>query len=120
MAASRLPLYRAGMWLLAVLGLLNLWIALDNARTGSSSSGLTALVIFFVCISAGGWLGLARARQLRLARDHQSRRDAILLLVAELSRHDDNTLAGIARHGGPAGEAAVIVLQGRREKTKIG
>ncbi|MEO8030514.1 MAG: hypothetical protein ABI765_06680 [Gemmatimonadota bacterium] len=120
MAASRLPVYRAGMWLLFALGLLNLWVALQSARSGSKSGGLTALAIFFLCIAAGGWLGLLRARQFRRAREQQSRGDAILLLVTELKRHDEATLDRIARQGGPAGEAAVMVLQGRQEKTRSG
>ncbi len=120
MATSQLPIYRAGMWLLFALGLLNLWVALQTARSGSKSGGLTALAIFFFCIAAGGWLGLLRARQFRRTREQQSRGDAILLLVTELTRHDEATLDRIARQGGPAGEAALIVLEGRRDKTKVG
>ena len=108
--------YRAAMWLCFAVGLLNLWTAVRSARSGHASAGGTALVLFFVCLAAGAWFGWRRAVLIRAAQEQQSRGDAILLLVAELGRHEDTTLERIARQGGPAGEAAAMVIQGRRER----
>ena len=108
--------YRAGMWLLFLLGMVNLIIAIRGLKRGAASGGILGLGIFFACVGLGGWLGLLGARKVRRSRDQQSRSDAILLLVSELGRHDDDTLNRIARQGGPAGEAALMVLQGRRER----
>lgn len=117
MAAPSVRVYRAGMWLLFLFGIVNLVVAiLELKREGGASAGSIGLVLFFLCIGLGGWLGLLGARRLRQARDQQSRTDGILLLVAALGRHDEDTLQRIGRQGGPAGEAALLVLQGRREK----
>lgn len=113
--------YRIGMWLLFLIGLLNLIASIRGLRSErAAGSGSVGLVIFFLCVGLGGWLGLLGARRVRRGRDQQSRTDAILLLVSELSRHDEDTLHRIVRQGGPAGEAAVMVLQGRREKAPRG
>jgi len=109
--------YRLGMWLLFLIGMVNLVVAVRGVRQGSNGmAGAFALLVFFLCIAGGAWLGLLGGRILRRARDQQSRTDAILLLVSELGRQDDDTLNRIARQGGPAAEAARMVLQGRRER----
>ena len=118
MAGSRLGGYRAAMWLLFAAGVLNLWSAVRNLRSGNSSSGALGLVIFFGCLAAGAWFGWRRASILAAERDRQSRSDAILLLVAELGKQGDEALERIAKQGGPAGEAAVMVLEGRRGRMK--
>jgi hypothetical protein len=113
--------YRIGMWLLFLVGLLNLIVSIRGLRSErAAGSGSVGLFIFFLCVGLGGWLGLLGARRISRGRDQQSRTDAILLLVSELGRHDDDTLQRIARQGGPAGEAAVMVLQGRRERSMKG
>lgn len=105
------------MWLLFLIGVLNLVVAVRAMRRNAESgAGITPLIVFFICVALGGWLGLLGARIMQRARDQQSRTDAILILVSELGRHDDDTLNRIARQGGPAGEAAVMVLQARTEK----
>ncbi|HKV75989.1 MAG TPA: hypothetical protein VJN95_15830 [Gemmatimonadales bacterium] len=109
--------YRLGMWLLFIVGLVNLAVAVRGLLHGANNlGGVFALAVFFVCIGGGAWLGFLGGRALRQARDQESRTDAILLLVSELGRQDDDTLNRIARQGGPAAEAARLVLQGRAEK----
>jgi hypothetical protein len=113
--------YRAGMWLLFLVGLVNLIVAIRALSSErAAGSGTVGLIVFFLCVALGGWLGLLGARRIRRARDRQSRTDAILLLVSELGRHDDDTLQRIVQQGGPAAEAAVMVLQGRRERKTPG
>ena len=40
----------------------------------------------------------------------------IVLLAAELGNKDDETLESITRRGGPAADAAALILKGRRER----
>jgi hypothetical protein len=113
--------YRTFMWVLVVVGLVNLGIALRGALGGRAlQSGVLGLVVFFLCIVLAAWFGLAGARLVREERDRQNRQDMIILMATELRRHDDETLRRILRQGGPAGEAAGILLKGRREKTGNG
>ena len=107
---------RGLMWLCFGVAALNLLGAIGQAHNGAGGAGATALLIFFCSIALAGLFGWMRARRLNVGRDQQSRSDAILLLVAELGRHDDATLDRIARQGGPAGEAAGMVMQGRKGK----
>lgn len=105
---------RGVMWLCFGLALLSLLGAITGAHNRASGAGASALLIFFCLIALGGVAGWMRARRLGAGRDQQSRSDAILLLVAELNRQNDETLERIARQGGPAGEAAQMVMQGRK------
>jgi hypothetical protein len=106
------------MWVLVVVGFVNLGIALRGAMGGKAlQSGVLGLVIFFLCMALGAWFGLAGASRVREERDRQNRKDVIILMATELRRHDDETLKRILRQGGPAAEAAALLLQGRREKT---
>jgi len=109
--------YRTFMWVLVVVGFVNLGIALRGAMGGKAlQSGVLGLVIFFLCMALGAWFGLAGASRVREERDRQNRNDMIILMATELRRHDDETLKRILRQGGPAGEAAGLLLKGRREK----
>jgi len=67
-----------------------------------------------------GWLGLKGARRAREDREMQSRRDMIVLLAVQLGKQDDETLERVAGKGGSAGEAARLILQGRKEKREQG
>ena len=105
------------MWLLVVVGLVNLGMAVHEALGGKAAqSGALGLVIFFFCVVTGAWFGLAGARLVREERDHQNRQEMIVLMATALGGHDDDTLRRIAGQGGPAGEAAGLLLRGRREK----
>jgi len=113
--------YRTFMWVLVVVGLVNLGIAVRQALGGKAvQSGVLGLVIFFLCVVTGAWFGLAGARLVHEERERQNRQEMIMLMATELGRHDDDTLRRIAGQGGPAGEAAGLLLKGRREKTRAG
>ena len=109
------------MWVLVVVGLVNLGIAVRGALGGKAvQSGVLGLVIFFLCMAMGAWFGLAGARLVQEERDRQNRQQMIIMMATELGRHDDETLRRIAGKGGPAGEAAGLLLKGRRDKSGQG
>jgi len=109
------------MWLLVVVGLVNLGIAVRGALGGKAiQSGVLGLVIFFACVTLGAWFGLAGARLVHEEHDRQNRQAMIVLMATELGRHGDDTLSRIARQGGPAGEAAGMLLARRLEKARTG
>jgi cbb3-type cytochrome oxidase subunit 3 len=111
--------YRTLMWLLVGIGVVSLGVAIHNASAGGAlQPGLLALAIFFLCVVFAAWSGLAGARLVREERDRQNRREMMVFLAAELGRHDDETLRRIVRQRGPAGEAAHLLLKGRREKNR--
>lgn len=111
--------YRIGMWVLLAVGAVNLMVAFRGIRGGlPRASGVIAAVAFLLCIVAAGWLGLKGARRGLEDREMQSRRDMIILLAVQLGKQDDDTLERIAGKGGPAGEAATMILNGRKEKRK--
>jgi hypothetical protein len=44
----------------------------------------------------------------------------IVVIAAQLARQDDAALEGIAARGGPAAEAAMLILAGRRKAALSG
>lgn len=113
--------YRIGMWLLLGVAAVNLLVAFRGIRGGlPPATGAIAAVSFLFCIIVAGWLGLKGARRAREDREMQSRRDMIVLLAVQLGKQDDETLERVAGKGGSAGEAARLILQGRKEKREQG
>lgn len=110
---------RTMSWVVLALGLLVLgmiWMAVRGALPRGSMGSL--LTIFFALMAGATLLGL-KSRRLAVAdRERESRSAMIILIAAQLGRQDDDTLARIVAKGGPAGEAAAMVLAGRREPRK--
>lgn len=106
-------------WVVLVLGLVVLgmiWMAVRGALPRESMGSL--LTIFFALMAGATLLGL-KSRRLAVAdRERESRSAMIILIAAQLGRQDDDTLTRIVAKGGPAGEAAAMVLAGRREPRK--
>ncbi len=86
------------------------WIAHD---LGSLALGLLPLALL-----AAGWAGLKSRAQALADRDMESGRAMIVAIAAQLGRQDDDTLAAIAQKGGPAGEAARMILHGREARAR--
>lgn len=106
-------LWRALMWLCVVLA--GAWLVLA-VRAGQLGDGRTLAVgligatgLLIVAVTIGLRAARRRAREQAAAAAHT----ASMLLVAELGRHDDATLERIAAGGGPAADAARMILQGR-------
>ena len=110
---------RTVSWVVLVLGLVVLgmiWMAVRGVLPRESMGSL--LTIFFGLMAGATLLGLKSRRQAVADRERESRSAMIILIAAQLGRQDDDTLARIVAKGGPAGEAAAMVLAGRREPRK--
>jgi hypothetical protein len=76
--------------------------------------GAPALWLSMAAAAAACWLGY-RARQRVIAdRDREGSRTMILLVAAQLGRQDDEALERMVQRGGPAAEAAAMILEGRQ------
>jgi len=62
------------------------------------------------------WLGTRAHRRALADRELESGRAIIVAIAAQLGKQPDETLERIRTKGGPAGEAAGMILQGRKEK----
>lgn len=110
---------RTVSWVVLVLGLVVLgmiWMAVRGVLPRESMGSL--LTIFFALMAGATLLGLKSRRQAVVDRERESRSAMIILIAAQLGRQDNDTLARIVAKGGPAGEAAAMVLAGRREPRK--
>lgn len=88
------------------------------ASKGVLSKELTGpiLTLLLVVLIAAAWSGL-RTRRLALDdREKESGRAMIVAIAAQLGRQDDATLERIQSRGGPAGEAAKLILGERRTR----
>jgi hypothetical protein len=101
------------MWLLVFLAGAWLVLGIRAARLGMTREMATAFAGATGLLLLAGFLGVRGARTRRQAQEARARHAARLLLVAELGKHDDTTLERIARSGGPAADAAMMILQGR-------
>ena len=107
--------YRAFLWLFTLMALVCLYPAYQGARgilpqsMGLLSGGLSVLSFF-----TGAWFGWKGA-QLRIA-ERQKKADAVglITLAAFLKDKSEEELEKAAAKGGPAGEAARLVLERRR------
>jgi hypothetical protein len=102
------------MWLLAIIGLASLGVAWLAARgLVPATLGLLGLSVGVAAVLLSGWFGVRARQQALKDQEIVARRSMIVLLMAQLGHQDDTTLATIERKGGPAGEAARMILDGR-------
>jgi hypothetical protein len=103
------------MWLVTGGGILALAIAIAGARGNVPVAiGIAGGVLFAISILLAGVLGLKMHRQALADREMAARRSMIVMLAATLGKQDDAVLEGIKTQGGPAGEAAALILEGRQ------
>jgi len=113
--------YRFGMWGLVALGLPGLFAAFLGAlRIIPLPLGAAGGFTFLTCALLGALVGLQARRQMQLQRDRENYSTMLIILANQLRAQDDVVLQRIAGMGGPAGEAAEMVLLGRREKGGTG
>jgi membrane protein implicated in regulation of membrane protease activity len=72
-----------------------------------------ALVLFVAAAVTAVWLGFKSHRQALADRERQGRLSMIVAIAAQLGKQNDATLERVAGKGGPAGEAARMILKGR-------
>ncbi|MDX2121323.1 MAG: hypothetical protein SF070_09755 [Gemmatimonadota bacterium] len=107
---------RSVTWVVLLLALVVLSLIIAAIKGVLPRETLGSLFLIFLALMAGvTLLGLKARRQAVADRERESRSAMIILLAAQLGRQPDDTLARIASKGGPAGEAAAMVLAGRRE-----
>lgn len=64
------------------------------------------------------WFGIKAHKRALEDREKESGRAMIVAIAAQLGRQDDAALERIKARGGPAGEAAGMILMGRAEKAR--
>ena len=109
--------YRAMMRLAALGALLGVIITVQAMR-GSIERFMAPIgaADALACVLLAAWLGWRSHRRAVEDREMQSRRSMIIMLVVQLGRLDTPQLEQIATKGGPAAEAAAMILKGRKEK----
>ena len=110
--------YRLGMWLFILLGLPLVGVAAAGLRgLVIPAVGLLSLTGFFTCLLVAGLFGF-KARRLGMEDHQRNTASSMLVMLAGMLNHEDDvTLQRIAAQGGPAGDAAAMLLENRRSKS---
>jgi hypothetical protein len=108
---------RGPVWLTAIAGMAALAVAVAGFRGWLPGEfgwlGMTGFVACLALITVVGW----KTRQEMLARrDEVGRGRMIVMLAARLRDEPEALLEQMVRRGGPAGEAADLILKGRAER----
>ena len=104
------------MWFFILVGLALLALALAGARKALPAVvGLLALGGFFLCLMCAILLGYQSRRAALAERTGYAATSMLVLMAGMLKNENDDTLQRIADKGGPAGDAASMILQNRRE-----
>ena len=107
--------YRGLLWLFTGAGLLCFWPLLEGARGHiPPAMGLLSGGIAMLCFLTGAWFGW-RGAKIRIA-ERAKKADVIALMTVAVFLKDktDAELEAAATKGGPAGEAARLMLERRR------
>ena len=107
--------YRGLLWLFTGVGLFCFYPAyLGGTGKLPPSYGLASGLLAMVCLFTGAYFGWKGA-QIRIA-DRAKKADAIALitLAAVLKDRDEAELLAVIKKGGPAAEAAALVLERRK------
>ena len=109
--------YRSAMWLLAAMAVVGYAVGYAGVRGAVPRLvGLVGLGVGVATTVLAFFFGLRAHHRALTDREITSERTMIVLLAAELGNKDDETLESIARRGGPAADAAALILKGRRER----
>lgn len=115
-APSESRQYRAAMWLMVLVAGAALVPAIAGVRgivprgLGFASGALSAVALLLAAV-----LGLKGQRIAAAARDREAERIALVIVAGMLKDKPDAELEPISRQDGPAGEAARLILDRRRE-----
>jgi hypothetical protein len=108
---------RTAMLVLLGLALLGLGLALAGLKGWVAKDAVpSALLLFAGAMIGAGWFGLKGHRRVRADRERASGQFMIMTMAAQLGKQDEETLRRIAGKGGPAAEAARLIMEGRRQK----
>jgi hypothetical protein len=111
--------YRQLMWLMVAMGAAGFLLGIAGLR-GRAAPSLAPLGFFVgvATLAVAAWFGLRVRSQTLADREREASGALTVLLAAQLRDRDDATLQGIVAKGGPAGEAARLVLEGRKERRR--
>jgi hypothetical protein len=84
------------------------------------SLGLLGLGLFILCLAMIVAIGWETRREMLAAREAAARGQMIVMLAARIRDEPADALREMARRGGPAGEAAALILKGRAERRPPG
>ena len=113
--------YRVLMWVLLVLAILALGLAFAGLRSWFPRSTVPfSMLIFSGAVLGSSWFGLQGHRRALADRERASRSAMMLVIAAQLGRQETPMLEKIAAKGGPAAEAARMILDGRRRTRTTG
>lgn len=109
--------YRSAMWLLTALAVIAYAVGVAGVRgTVPRLAGLVGFSFGVATTVVAAFFGLQAHRRALADQELSSRRSMIVLLAAQLGNKDDQSLESIAGRGGPAADAAQLILKGRRER----
>jgi len=110
---------RGLIWLVAIAGALALAVAFAGVKGWVTRPlGMVSAGLFVVCLLLVAVIGWQRHRHTLVDREIAARGQMIVMIAARLKTQDDEELEAMAARGGPAGEAARLVLEGRAERTR--
>jgi hypothetical protein len=97
---------------------LMLGIAAIAALRGALPRELAIPALYFVLATAlaAAWCGWKGHRIALMQRERASRSGMTVLIAAQLAQQDDVVLETMVKRGGPAAEAAAMVLAGRAQR----
>jgi hypothetical protein len=112
---------RGPVWLTALAGIAALAVAVGGFRGWLPGEfawlGMAGFVTCLALVAVVGW----RTRQEMLAlRDEAARAQMIVMLASRIRDEPEAVLDQMIRSGGPAGEAADLILKGREERRRPG
>ena len=112
--------YRYAMWFFLFLGGMMLIPALRGAPERLDPTvAMFSVAGFLGCMMLAAILGAASRRKAIEHREQQAAGAALVLMANMLSKETDESLEAIAGKGGPAGEAAALLLENRRERKAV-
>lgn len=116
MAAAR---NRALVGVVSLTAMLAFALAVAGFRdTLPREFGLIGLLLFVGCLVVVGIVGWQTRREMLAFRDEAARGQMIVMIAARLRDEDQATLERMVARGGPAGEAAALILKGRSERAR--
>jgi hypothetical protein len=107
--------YRAALYIFSFAGFLCFWAAWKGSQgLFPPALGLSIGLLGVGCLFVGAWFGMKGARVKLEERQKKADAIALITLAAFLKDKSEEELEKAIAKGGPAGEAAALVLERRR------
>ncbi len=107
--------YRALLYIFSIAGVLLLFLAYKGSKgLFTPAMGVTIAVLGLLCFMTGAWYGWRGAKIRLEEQNKRAEAVALITLAAFLKDKSDEELEKAIAKGGPAGEAARLVQERRR------